>query len=82
MHRDMKPENILLSDKLTSKNAESVICKLGDVGLASLRTDPSLATRVHATTKVGKLERTLTSRLRLCCRESARQRAMYSALDC
>ena len=54
VHRDMKPENILLSDKLTSKNAESVICKLGDVGLASLRTDPSLATRVHATTKVGK----------------------------
>ena len=54
VHRDMKPENVLLSGKLTGSNADKIVCKLGDVGLASLRTDPSAQTVGHVTTKVGK----------------------------
>ncbi|EKX49910.1 hypothetical protein GUITHDRAFT_104307 [Guillardia theta CCMP2712] len=54
VHRDLKPENVLLSEKLTSGKPSTIVCKLCDVGLAALRTDPSLQTVGHATTKVGK----------------------------
>ena len=54
VHRDLKPENVLLSEKLTGSKTSKIVVKLGDVGLAALRTDPTLQTVRKATTKVGK----------------------------
>lgn len=54
VHRDLKPENVLLSEKLTGSKTKHLAVKLGDVGLAALRADPTLQTQRHATTKVGK----------------------------
>jgi eukaryotic-like serine/threonine-protein kinase len=54
VHRDLKPENVLLSEKLTGPKTKELIVKLGDVGLAALRADPTVQTVRHATTKVGK----------------------------
>ena len=51
----MKPENVLLSAKLTGSMSDIVTCKLGDVGLAALRADPSEKGRRRETTRVGKV---------------------------
>ena len=53
VHRDLKPENVLLSEKLTGSKKKDLVVKLGDVGLAALRADPTLQTVRHATTRVG-----------------------------
>ena len=52
----MKPENVLLSAKLSGGVTDHVTCKLGDVGLAALRSDPSdkKGGARQETTKVGK----------------------------